>query len=183
MVERKIPIKKKTFSNVVPSYHKPMHSTIAPELIDPNLIYSLTINPSCQLDNTSHSSYLQRAEHICCQWAKHLDNIKPESFRYLIYPETKNGRIHFHGVIQIRQPLVFDVFVLPFWKNICTYEIDTIEDVDIWLSYMSKQNALWHAEFPASQIKCLARQRKELSKVMTAMKEATTGCQGGDTAA
>lgn len=130
------------------SYHgksnwKPMYSTIAPEDIEIGKLYCISINPENQCDNTKTNRYVDRSTDLLCQWTTFLTKENHDSFNCKLFMETKNGRLHFHGFLQITCPIKFDVLFLPKLKKISTYEIDTISDLKVWYDYCTKQSELW----------------------------------------
>lgn len=122
---------------------KAAHTTLDPELINSYRYYAITINPSNQVDDLKNSRYDSRPTAMYETWKMELAKYRPDSFDYHLRFETKNGRIHFHGVIRIKKPLTFDIYVLPRWKAICTYCIKEIDDIEVWTKYCMKQQALW----------------------------------------
>lgn len=127
----------------ITSNYKPKHTSIAPEDIDVNAIYSLTINPKNQFEDVRNSRFKTRASDVMKVWNVLLELDSKDTFSCVLYIESKNGRVHFHGVLQIHDPLRFDIFVLPRWQGACTYEIDTIGDLEVWYKYCKKQQHLW----------------------------------------
>lgn len=136
---------KKTSHHVQPFGLNLRHVTMAPEDVDPLKLYTFNVNPENQFDDYKNSRYLTRYKDIAKQWSTTLSELasKSESFSTKLWMETKNGRIHFHGVIQIHNPLMFDIIVLPLLKSMCSYEIDSIGELDRWLEYCTKQHPLW----------------------------------------
>jgi len=118
------------------------HVTLDPEDINPTCFYAFSINPEQNYDDMKNSNYLKRDEcttEYLIKWFTHgLTN-----FDYILFPEVKNGRIHFHGYIKIINPLDFELFVLPIWKSISTYCIKKIDDEKVWFDYCTKQRKLW----------------------------------------
>lgn len=123
------------------------HSALNPEDVDLNTLYSVSINPKQQFDDRKSSSYLKRFSMMIEYVHKWLDHGQ-DYFSYVLFPECKNGRIHFHGVIKFIQPLKFDMLVLPLWKELWTYEIDTIDDINVWFKYCTKQQSILKITFP-----------------------------------
>lgn len=118
------------------------HVTIDPEEIDVGTVYALSINPEQNYDDMKNSNYLKRDECVAeyiVKWFTHGLTL----FDYILFPESKNGRIHFHGYIKIKDPLDFELFVLPIWKSISTYCIKKIDDKKVWFEYCTKQRKLW----------------------------------------
>lgn len=115
--------------------------TIECHLVDPKALYALSINTNMNYDDLKNSNFLKRDECMMAYMAKWLMN-GMSSFDYYLFPECKNGRIHFHGFIRIIDPLEFELFVLPVWKEISTYTIKEIKDKE-WWTYCTKQYKLW----------------------------------------
>lgn len=121
-------------------FYKQKNVAIDPEDVDPKMLYALTICPESQYDDTKNSTYLKRPEYVMSVIVNKLEHGK-ESFNYYLLPESKNGRIHAHGYLQITDPLHFDIFVLPLWKAFCTYYIKSSDSG--WYTYCTKQCKLW----------------------------------------
>lgn len=121
---------------------KNMYSVPKMETMLSNVFYSISMNPENQYDNIKNSSYLKRDEYVIETMCKNLV-VQEEVFDYYLLPECQNGRIHFHGYVLIKDILKFDMLVLPFWKQLCTYEIDCINDPEIWYKYVTKNIKLW----------------------------------------
>lgn len=124
------------------SNFKSSHKTLKVENILNNQLYSLSLNPQIQFDELAISHFLSRPNKMLAHMAKILEFGK-EYFNYNLHMESQNGRLHFHGIIQILKPLEFDIYVLPSWKRLMTYEIDTIDDITIWNKYCIKQRELF----------------------------------------
>lgn len=61
---------------------------------------------------------------------------------------SKKSRLHFHGVIRPRNELSFLLTVPHKLEVLGFYEIDTIDDIDIWRKYYTKQSELWKTYLP-----------------------------------
>lgn len=112
------------------------------DCIESEQLYAITLNPedSHQYWNSDnriiefnkyHKNYLQ----------KHLlrgnNNVFHMELRLEVSPQ---GRLHYHGILQIYRKLDFYIYVLHKLQMIYMYEIDTIKDLKVWGEYMSKQN-------------------------------------------
>ncbi len=160
--------------------YKSKHVTIAPEEVNRNMYYSLSLNPNNQFDDHHNSKYGNRVNLIVETWGTILTKFNPNSFSYHLRLESKNGRLHFHGVIRIKDPLTFDVLVLPIWKELCTYEIDTINDMDKWITYCTKCEPLWKGSIYNH---ILFRGIRDFPKaVLVEKKEHPIICQAGERA-
>ncbi|AXH77524.1 MAG: putative replicase [Cressdnaviricota sp.] len=69
------------------------------------------------------------------------------SFESYLYPElSSQGRLHYHGIIRVYDPMRFYLNDLIRLRTFGCYEIDTIEDISIWLLYCKKQRDMWDME-------------------------------------
>lgn len=105
---------------------------VSPETVSVTEWYTITINPETQLFGDPDrfmlvSSYvygkLKNINHIECY----------------LYPEISGkGRIHFHGKIKIIDVIDFYLYGVYKLMLIGHIEIDTIKDVKVWDTYMTK---------------------------------------------
>lgn len=58
---------------------------------------------------------------------------------FRMYPEiSPKGRIHYHGIINLYDSFEFYSHIIPLLNEVCMFEIDTIDDMDYWESYIQK---------------------------------------------
>lgn len=69
-------------------------------------------------------------------FCKHLDDVSRYFLRIEISPQ---GRLHFHGYLQILNKLRFYLVVIRNLKGEGIFEIDTIESIKKWNEYITKQ--------------------------------------------
>lgn len=118
----------------------PKHSLVSPEEVNPTLMYTFTISPREQY---THSKDLTLK--------KHLKNILKiinklgthKDYQFKLYPElSSTGRLHYHGTIKITNPFNFYLNLQKVIDD-CTMEIDSIQDMETWAKYITKQEHLW----------------------------------------
>jgi len=102
------------------------------EEIVPKKGYAFTVNPAEQyfgdLDRMDKVINLMKAK------------LRSPRFEYDLYIEVSpKGRIHAHGYIWIYNPLEFTIFDIPYMDKFMNIDIDTIENEDVWSSYITKQ--------------------------------------------
>lgn len=64
---------------------------------------------------------------------------------------SKKGRLHFHGVLNILDEVLFYLYSIPRLQSAGSYEIDTIEDIVKWKEYCEKQEDYWSEYNPLIQ--------------------------------
>lgn len=138
--------KKKSSKNDSPKEFKPLLNNID--------TYSISINPKIQFEESS-SRYIDLYSSMVTFLKKHHStdyaqlNINTE----VSYP-LKNGlenrksadvisRIHFHGTIKFTSVVHWFMYVQPFLARFSIYEIDTINNIETWSNYITKDSSQW----------------------------------------
>lgn len=134
---------------------KDRYNSIKMELIKIGATYSITINPRYQPDSSDLKHLLKwyrEATDFFNKYHKLVDLV--------LYPEASpTGRWHFHGTIVIYDMFAYLNLLEAFQKEYsqrgfdienyfpCSFEIDTINDLGIWLEYCKKQKNIWYEHF------------------------------------
>lgn len=105
-----------------------------PETIDLYKRYTFSINP----DTRNQRSFLKQYEQLtsCINKFSHIDGLE-----YLFVVElSSSGKVHCHGIVYFNKMLAIGLFyeTLFVLKDLCAYEMDTIEDYDKWRDYVKK---------------------------------------------
>lgn len=116
--------------------------------------YSISINPKIQFEESS-SRYIDVYSSMVSFLKQHTttDYAELNLITEVSYP-LKNGlekrksnevisRIHFHGTIKFTSVVHWFIYVQPFLAGYCIYEIDTINNIDTWKNYMTKDVVQW----------------------------------------
>lgn len=120
----------------------PKHESMPIENIVPGYWYSFSINP---IDEYQYwrSLAVDRREEMFRNYWKNFFLHQNNSYHTRLFPELSPlGRLHFHGLISfetkehIKRFYMNDIYTL---KLKCTFEIDEIEDLEIWMQYITKQ--------------------------------------------
>lgn len=139
------------------------YSCPKPEHLNTNTTYSISLSPS------DRQQYYESKDRVCkfkTQWyGRFLIHLSPYASYDLYMEVSKEGRLHFHGTIQIKDILNFYLISIPFMRDNMTYEIDTIKDLAEWLKYCTKQAHLFEGGV-SPRVKSLKDQQfsVELSK-------------------
>ena len=125
---------------------------LTPEEVSSNTKYTFTINPAAQYEDQKNR--LRTAVNAHMQTFKSLGDDKVCTWE--LYPElSRGGRIHYHGWIQIHNRLKFYLNLMRF-LNKNQVEIDTIEDMNVWETYCTKQKDMFQTKvkyYPFKSIK------------------------------
>lgn len=118
---------------------KHKYSAIAPEDVKTDELLSFSYNPEEQpLFEKFYSMKLNNLK----DWSRRQKDILT-SLRYaeveVVLECSRQGRLHYHGYIMIKDPIEFYLKDLKKLKHYGTYEIDTIQDYEKWSSYIYKQ--------------------------------------------
>lgn len=108
--------------------------------------YTLTISPN---DKLQHFNSINRLRKVTDDVRTLLYNTLGSTLRYELYTEVsypteiqnnRGGRIHYHGIIYLTPVQKAKMYVeyLPKLTNECRIELDTIQDLAIWQSYIIK---------------------------------------------
>lgn len=117
-------------------FYKPKNSNINIEDIEYNHWYAITINPQKQYYNKGYLRYSDVMQEITKLLNQYIGEIE-----YFMYMEvSKLGRLHFHGYIKYKKDLdLVYMTLIPDLVDKYSFEIDYINDPDIWAEYISKQ--------------------------------------------
>lgn len=115
------------------------YNAIPPEEVNTTELYSFSFNPEEQpLFERFYSCKLNNLK----DWSQQQYNILT-SLKYAevecVLECSRQGRLHWHGWIIIREPIDFYLKDIKKLKHYGTYEIDHIEDSEKWSNYVYKQ--------------------------------------------
>lgn len=115
------------------------HSSIKLELIKLNTNYSFSFNPKPLLCGDDSEKYIKKTLLNLHELLRKMDycNIT------LFLESSPLGRLHFHGTIAIRKVAQFALHDMPRLIEAGTFEIDNIENENIWNDYCAKQKHIW----------------------------------------
>lgn len=119
---------------------------LSPELIETKRPYSFNLNPSDEHQYFSKES--NRIRDVGRYFSTYLVTLFTAHCE--VYMEiSRTGRLHFHGIITFNTTNDIRQFYIEAIHNLlkqCTIEIDTIKDMDIWRTYITKCQSLikWH---------------------------------------
>lgn len=125
------------------SLYKPSHSIINMEDIDCDVLYPVTINP---IDSYQHFSVVGCRITSCYTSLKNKILFGSAAYAYFrLYPElSSKGRFHWHGYVNIHDPIKFYLYSVPELLKKCTMVIKPVFTKDIdWVKYCTKQH-LFH---------------------------------------
>ncbi len=119
-----------------------MLNLLPPELVEPNVMYTLTLNVK---QSALDSNKLKDLRKCYVKWI--TKSIHPYVLQVTgVFEISKNGKFYFHGTI------VFNSYIdiLLFYNRCYTHtgmhiEIDSISDITIWMNYMFKQGKYHNA--------------------------------------
>lgn len=117
---------------------------LSPEQIDVDKEYTFTVSPNddYQFWNDKQSERLKKATNHMTYIARQYMNLD----LCLYVDVSRNGRIHWHGTIRFKTRLSIKEFYTEIIHELLTkhqIEMDTIKDLEIWLSYCTKVKHLW----------------------------------------
>jgi hypothetical protein len=123
------------------------HKAPAPEDIIPGTLYTFNINPKYEYASISsmRTSMMKQLSEV----TKTPDNQRTCTY-YFHIEFSSTGRLHLHGVVKIHRVIDFYLYTLRKLQSISTYEIDTIQDYNIWSTYCTKQSDLLTREHKGS---------------------------------
>lgn len=99
--------------------------------------YALTINCKTQHDTLKYKNSRAYEEIKYC--INRIVKRMKDTANIMLIPEiSRGGRWHWHGILIIKEVYKFHAMVLPFLPTVCQYEIDTIDDPDVWRDYIYK---------------------------------------------
>lgn len=119
------------------------------ELLKPDQWLSFTYNP-CD----AHQFYGKPGRTVLI--VKHIESLLkaklPYWCRYEVYPEysfngksvnmSKGPRLHYHGIIQITDLIYLYELGYNELQQQGVFEIDTIDDIDVWMRYCKKSETV-----------------------------------------
>lgn len=123
---------------------------VAPEDIDINVCYSLTINPSDDFQFFNSSSRLNQSR----EWMEYILFLYGQKIYINIFQEvSRRGRIHYHGKIKFKTIEALKTFYVEHLHNLLSkahIEIDTISNPEEWDEYCRKSDKLWGCNIGSS---------------------------------
>ncbi len=127
-------------TDLMPTYRKnALHNLISPELVSPMTMYSLSINPSFNLNNTLKTDAIT-LRRLLRQIANYSHAV------YAVLELSKTGRLHAHGTITFLNKLSIIRFFRFIRSQTYNIEMDTINDIQKWMAYIHKQQT-YHQTF------------------------------------
>lgn len=111
-----------------------------PKEKNPSNYYSITLNP---VDELQSYYSLNRVKDFKDAMLKQLHGMSKFNDIHLHIEVSGKGRLHLHGVFNFNSwtdIMNFYVNDIMRYQNKFSYEIDTIDDIDKWVKYMSKQS-------------------------------------------
>lgn len=115
------------------------YSCISPELMKTDTLYTFTWNLKEQPTTISKGRSFIYLRDYYNMVIRRLNLLNHCSIK--LYPEiSSSGRFHFHGTIKINDIALFMLLDLPFLKEKATYEIDVINDMAKWETYIWKSD-------------------------------------------
>lgn len=130
-----------TKEKVGQQFHKPKYSCIPMEMMVKDGIYSFTYNPEEQplvekFYNIKLNTLKAFQEQIVERLHLHYAEVN------VVTELSSAGRLHYHGIIKIKDPCNFIFYDLRKLKHYGCYEIDTIESQAKWSEYCNKNTRL-----------------------------------------
>lgn len=121
-----------------PSVNAP-YKCVAPELVDTNIHYTLSISPCDEWQYYNAVNAEQRYANFFKHASHFILNVMLPVCDVEVFIETSEaGRLHMHGIIKIKDIFTFFLMVIPKLRSYGTYEIDTIKDSSQWDIYKHK---------------------------------------------
>lgn len=122
--------------------YKKKYSSIPPEEIEKTKWYSFSFNP---MDQPERSNIGNIKLNTLSSWT-HVIKDRFERLKhchYKLYLESSSqGRLHYHGYIQITHPIEFAIDTTCTLRMMGTFEIDNIDDMEVWDKYVTKQEII-----------------------------------------
>lgn len=116
---------------------------ISPEDMQIDGKYTFTINPEQQF-TSKNNDMRERVNKFTTYLSTNLNRILYKTAIFVVHLEvSKNGRLHVHGMLKVKNILKFFIECIPQLQDIGSYEIDTIKELSIWSMYCVKQDPLW----------------------------------------
>lgn len=110
------------------------HNIIAPETVELNELYTFHINIK---EYSKKYSFM----YVYDMYIELLSNMLEKGIEVTLYPElSRIGKFHLHGVIKFTNYMVVYEFYSNLYKvrDLATFEIDTISDMDVFSTYIKK---------------------------------------------
>lgn len=109
--------------------------------------YAISINPKFQPTalNKHRIYFWYRAFYDSL--VKHKNSVELK----LYLESSPTARLHFHGTIRIKEIIGYLGFLSALAED-TSYEIDTIEDEQVWIEYTQKQYDIWEPYFEGNII-------------------------------
>lgn len=118
---------------------KAKYSCIPPECVKTDELYTFSFNPE---EQPLFEKFYKMKLNNLKDWSQQMYNILI-SLKYAevecVLECSRQGRLHYHGWIMIKDPIEFYLKDLKKLKHYGTYEIDYIKDDEVWSTYVYKQ--------------------------------------------
>lgn len=131
-------MRKSTSSANYVNWNNRRHKNPPPEEMKVNLGYAFTYNPEVQPLSPKFTLDL-------ITWHNGMDNIFKDLKHCtvkLILEISSGTRWHYHGWITIKDIMKFFIYDLPVLRENGSYEIDHLNDTEVWRKYCLKQEDL-----------------------------------------
>lgn len=126
------------------THKRPHNCLVHPEDLQDasGVSYAFTINPRNTINYNNLKSfrkaYLEFVEDFQAKM------IKIKSIKYSLNIESSsNGKLHFHGYLEILNPVDFYFRDLRSLEDVGSYLIKPIDKPDVWAEYIDKQASFW----------------------------------------
>lgn len=118
-----------------------LHKGLKPEDVSSSVVYAISINPKDQPLQTNLGKMKLNCVFNWLQLVKRDLNRLSHCRLSLSMEMSQASRLHFHGTLIINDNEIIDFYYhdLPLLKAHGSYEMDTIKDTEIWLTYCNKQ--------------------------------------------
>jgi len=121
------------------TYDKPKYEYPKLEDLQTETQYAFTLNPELQPSRqTTKSNDLMIGD-----WVEHVSLILDNLYHIKYHLQVElSSRFHFHGWIEIIDPILFYINDLPKLKEISTFAIKPCGPDNIWHTYVNKQRSI-----------------------------------------
>lgn len=124
------------------THPKAKYSCIPPEEFKQGVLYSFSFNPEEQpIFDKFYKVKLNTLQSWSHAMLKIFNDLRYSKLQVFL-EVSRRGRFHYHGVIQVMKPLEFVIHDAKMLAHYGCYEIDTIADMQKWLTYCMKQQEL-----------------------------------------
>lgn len=115
---------------------------LSPEDVKEDVLYSFSYNPE---EQPLFEKFYKMKLNNLSDWSNHMKDILTTLHfcNISVFQElSRKGRFHFHGYIKINKILEFYIHDLAKLRHYGTYEIDKINNEDVWETYIHKQERI-----------------------------------------